>query len=240
MKILIVDDESDIVEIVEFLVQDKFPIGTSTLIASSGNNAIKIISENDDIDICICDHNMSDGMGPDVLKYLIDVKSKIKFVLCSTVIPSEKPREYPIDFVFSNIQKPDIGGGVDKLFNLVDKSVQEKPKNKLDEYFPVTIHLLSLMGKAPSDVYIRMSDNKFIKCINQSEEFNASDEEKYKQKHIHELYLKKGEQNPSVKEVILNAVSEIMKRRNLPLSEKMSLVHSQLVGLIKFDRLPIF
>ena len=63
MKILIVDDESDIVDIVEYMIQDKFSDPIATLIASSGNEAIKILGESRDIDVCICDHNMAGGMG---------------------------------------------------------------------------------------------------------------------------------------------------------------------------------
>ncbi|MDD4975173.1 MAG: response regulator, partial [Bacteriovorax sp.] len=234
MKILIVDDESDISEIIEFLVKDNFPAETQTLLASSGNEAIKIIGENKDIDICICDHNMADGMGTDVLKYLIEVKSKIKFVLCSTVIPSDKPREYPSEFVFSNLQKPDIGKGVECLFHLVEKSLQVKANILPDDFFPVTIHVLSLMEKMPADIYIRVSDNKFIKCINRSENFGPADKDKYVQKAISELYIKKCEQNASINETILDTVRKIMDRRNLPLKDRMSITHSQLVGLIKF------
>ena len=234
MKILIVDDESDISEIVEFLIQSKFSSESVTILASSGNEAIKILSMNDDIDICICDHNMANGMGSDVLKYLIEVKSKTKFVLCSTVIPSDKPREYPSEFVFYNIQKPEIGIGVEHLFYLTEKMIQKKLKIIRDEFVPVTLNLLSLMGILPADLYIRMSDNKYIKCINQSEEFSATDKEKYTQKSINELYIKKGDKNPFINEIIIETVQKIMERGNLPLSEKMSIAHSQIIGLIKF------
>jgi len=234
MKILIVDDEKDICEIIEFLVQDIFPVGTQSILASSGNEAIKMIGDQQDIDLCICDHNMADGMGPEVLKYLINQKSKIKFVLCSTVIPRDLPSEYPADHVFSNIQKPDIGIGVDRLFHLVEKSAQEKSNACPEEYIPVTLHVLALMEKLPADIYIRMSDNKYIKCINQSEQFSIKDQEKYTQKLIKELYIKKGDQIPSINEIILDTVQKIMERRNLSLEDKMSISHSQLLELIKF------
>jgi response regulator RpfG family c-di-GMP phosphodiesterase len=234
MKILIVDDESDICELIGFIVQDIFPSETQTLLAYSGNEAIKILKENEDIEYCICDHNMADGMGPDVLKFLMEVKSKTKFVLCSTVVPRDKPRDYPVEFVFTNIQKPEIGIGIEHLFHLVEKSMQEKTKYISEEFFPVKVHVLSLMGILPADIYIRMSDNKFIKCINQSEEFSSADKEKYTQKFVDELYMKKGEYGTSVNEIILDTVQKIMERRNLPLSEKMNIAHSQLVGLIKF------
>lgn len=234
MKILIVDDEKDICEIIEFLVQDIFPLGTQIILASSGNEAIKIIDDQQDIDLCICDHNMADGMGPEVLKYLINQKSKIKFVLCSTVIPKDLPLEYPAEHVFSNIQKPDIGIGVERLFHLAEKSTLQNLSAGPEEYIPVTLHVLALMEKLPADIYIRMSDNKYIKCINQSEQFSIKDQEKYTQKLIKELYIKKGDQIPSINEIILDTVQKIMERRNLSLEDKMSISHSQLLELIKF------
>lgn len=234
MKILIVDDEKDICEIIEFLVQDIFPLGTQSILAASGNEAIKIIDDQQDIDLCICDHNMADGMGPEVLKYLINQKSKIKFVLCSTVIPRDLPNEYPANHVFSNIQKPDIGIGVERLFQLTEKYAQEKLSAGPEEYIPVTLHVLALMEKLPADIYIRMSDNKYIKCIKQSEKFSLDDQEKYTQKLIKELYIKKGDQIPSINEIILDTVQKIMERRNLSLQDKMSISHSQLLELIKF------
>lgn len=233
MKVLIVDDEKDICEIIEFLVNDISPVGTQVILASSGNEAIKIIADNQDIDICICDHNMADGMGPEVLKYLINQKSKIKFVLCSTVIPKDLPGDYPADQIFSNIQKPDIGIGVERLFLLAEKNAQENFSTP-EEYIPVTLHVLALMEKLPADIYIRMSINKYIKCINRSETFSIDDKEKYEQKSIKELYIIKGDQIPSVNEVVLDTLEKIMDRRNLSLADKMSISHSQLVELIKF------
>lgn len=234
MKILIVDDESDICEIVEFLILGQFPEGTQTILASSGNQAIKILNENSDIDICICDHNMPDGMGSVVAKFLMDVKSDVKFVLCSTVVPQDRPQDYPAEFVYFNLQKPNITDGLEQLLRLIEKDLPVKANIITEEFIPVTLHVLSLIGKAPADIYIRMSDNKFIKCINQFEEFSVSDKDKYQQKLITELYIKRDDQETSLKEVILKAIQEIMDRRKLPLSERMSMTHSQLVGLIKF------
>ena len=234
MRVLIVDDEIDITEIIEFLVLEKFPLGTSTVLASSGNKAIEIINGNDDIGVCICDHNMPDGMGMDVIRHLIQVKSKIKFVLCSTVIPSDRPMDYPTNYVFSSIQKPDISGGVDRLLNLIENNFIKKPLTISESYIPISLHILSLIGSAPADIYIRMSDNKFLKCINGSEKFTPIDKQKYSDKLITELYLKKGAHVSSMKQIILKAVQEIMERRNLPLVDKMGIAHSQILGLIKF------
>ncbi len=232
MKILIVDDEADILEIIEFIVQDFFPTGTVILTAQSGNEAIKLLENDPSIDICICDHNMPNGMGADVLKYIADKNLKTKFVLCSTVLPSEKPQEYPAEHVFSNIQKPDIGKGVGELLKLVEGG--EKAPAIAEEFVPISVHILAMMERAIADIYIRMSDNKFVKCINMSEEFTSEDKDKYLAKSISELYVKKGDKKTSINEVILGTTQKIMERKNIPLSDKMSIVHSQLVSLIHF------
>lgn len=235
MKILIVDDEIEITEMIEFLVQDAFTCGVTTLVATSGNSAIEILSNNLDIDICICDHNMPNGMGTDVIKHLISTKSNTKFVLCSTVLPSEKPREYPAEAVFTNIQKPEITEGVDELYKIVMKAgTIIRQKGEVDEFIPISVQILALMGKVPADIYIRMSENKYVKCTNQLDEFTASDEKKYLEKSIDKLYFKKDEQKIDLNATVGDAVAKIMKRRGLSLSDKMCIAHSQLVELIKF------
>lgn len=234
MKVLIVDDENDVAEILEYLIQDHFPGVTKTIIANSGNEAIKILSADHSIDLCICDHNMPNGMGSDVLKFLISENLKTKFVLCSTVIPRDKPFEYPAEHVFSNIQKPDIGSGVEKVFKLIDKNPQGELSILADEFVPISVHVLELLGKTPADIYLRMSDNKFIKCINASEEFSKIDRDKFIAKPMEMLFVKKGDSRPTVNQIILETIQNFMDRRSLPLSEKMSIAHSQLVELIKF------
>lgn len=230
VKILIVDDEFEVAEIIEFLVTEYFPEGIETLIAHSGNEAVARLIDDSNIDLCICDHNMADGMGPVVLKHIIDAQLKTKFVLCSTVVPADKPVEYPIKYVYSNIQKPDIGGGIEKLVQLLDS----KDSRPIDSFTPISIHILSLMEKIPTDIYIRMSDNKFIKCMNKFEFFTVDDEKKYSAKALEELFIKKDEDSVDINQVIFATLTKIMDKRHLPLTEKLSIAHSQLVGLIKF------
>lgn len=234
MKILIVDDEIEIAEMIEFLVQDTFTFGVTTYLSTSGNSAVKVLKKDSNIDICICDHNMPNGMGPEVIKYLIDSKSKTKFVLCSTVVPSDRPHDYPAEAVFANIQKPEIIEGIEELYKLVIKKLDNKVKEEASEFIPIGVQFLFLMGKVPSDVYIRMSDNKFVKCINQSEEFTADDEQKYLEKSIEKLYVKRDEQKADFTAKVADAILKIMNKRNLSLSDKISIAHTQLVDLIKF------
>lgn len=235
MEVLIVDDEVEVAEMTEFLVRDYFPSDTLITIAQCGNAAIKILKDRPDIDLCICDHHMPNGLGSDVLKHIIAEKLKTKFVLCSTIAPSDRPLEYSGVGIFFNILKPDVGSGIENLFNLYNLLEKKIPDKKLLalEYSPISVHLLALMEKTPVDIYIRMSDNKFIKCINQSETFSAADKEKFLGKMIQELFVKKGHQQALVNDAIMTTTQKILERRNMPLADKMSAAHAQLMGAIK-------
>ncbi len=234
IKILIVDDESELTELVELLVLDNFPDGTQVICANSGNAAIQLLRDDKSFDVCICDHNMPNGMGSDVMKYIINEKSNTKFVLCSTVIPKDRPQDYPSDHVYFNIQKPRVVDGVKDLLKLLqDKKSVEQASTK-DNYIPISIHVLELIGKAPTDLYLRMSEDKFLKCINRSEFFTKEDTEKYLSKVVVNLFVKKGEQDASFNEMITASVEKILQRRTMPLADKLNIAHTQLVELIKF------
>ena len=70
MKILIADDDPEIVEIVSFLVKDHIASNVYVTSAATGMMAIESLAKKD-IDFCICDHNMPSGNGNIVLKYIV-------------------------------------------------------------------------------------------------------------------------------------------------------------------------
>jgi len=234
VKVLLVDDESDLIEILEFMVQNTFENSVEIFKSSSGNEAIKILSENK-MDLCICDHNMPNGMGSDVIKHIIEKNLPTKFVLCSTILPLEKAQEYPAKRVFCNIQKPDIGEGLDKLKMLLEKEGLSKETES--SYVPVSLTILELMGKLPTDIYIRVSENHYVKVLNVNDEFMADDKKRFSTKPVEVLFMKKGDalnSQQSLDSYISSALHKIMDQKNIPLPEKLSVTHTQLVEMIKF------
>jgi response regulator RpfG family c-di-GMP phosphodiesterase len=79
-NILIVDDEIDLREIIEFSVESEFenPIVT----AKSGNEAIEVLKTNANIGVIICDYSMPNGNGATVFDYNHDA-AKVPFILLS-------------------------------------------------------------------------------------------------------------------------------------------------------------
>ncbi|MBC7538546.1 MAG: response regulator [Bacteriovorax sp.] len=234
MKVLIVDDEINITEVIEFIIQEKWPTSVTTLKASSVVEAINLLKMNE-IHLCISDHNMPGECGDKIFNFIIDKKLETKFVLCSTLSPKDMPEVYPYQKIFFNIQKPDIFLGIEKLSTLV--SNHEFSKNFKSssgiKYIPLTINLLGLLEKTPADIYIKLTDHKYVKCINKDVLLTDEDLKKYEDKSVANLYILNSGDH-SFESILLPVISKIMFQNDISLSDKISITHSQLSELVKF------
>jgi len=66
-KVLLVDDETDLREVLCYFIQEG---GFDVEQAESGNDAIEFLKKNSDIDLIVSDVRMPNGSGMDLLKYL--------------------------------------------------------------------------------------------------------------------------------------------------------------------------
>lgn len=231
MRVLLADDEIDLVDILEFLTQNILPSVSFVQKSYSGHEAIEYLKK-EKFDLIICDHNMPKGMGSEVLKFIVENKLETKFVLCSTVTPAEKPQEYPLNQIYGNIQKPDISIGLEKIKDMLakDSGSGKTPQ----EFSPISINLLEFIGSNPSDIYIKISDKHFVKVLNAHDVFSKEDKQKYSTKPLEVLYLKKGENQASIDKLIEKALKKLIDQQEMPLANKLSISHTQLVGMIKF------
>jgi response regulator RpfG family c-di-GMP phosphodiesterase len=231
MNILIADDEIEIAEIVDFLIRDIFPGKVETFLVRNGKEGVDILKK-EKIDICISDHNMPEGKGDLIFKHIKENQLETLFVLCSTEIADI----YPENALYYYIQKPEIMKGVEELAKLVNRNFKSESSvvDIASEYIPVTLQFLLLIGKAPSDVYIRITDTKFLKCLNANEIFTIDDNAKYLSKSVSKLYVKKPSDQIVMHKLFSEVIGSIMQKAHLPLDERMAIAHSQLCGLIKF------
>jgi response regulator RpfG family c-di-GMP phosphodiesterase len=157
--------------------------------AGSGNDAIKFL-ENNKVDIVICDYNMPNGNGGDVYSYLLNNNIDTKYVLCS----SDRPTQHEIfkdeRYLFGNIEKPAISKGIELIIQKL-MSVSDFNISRDNDLSQVPINLLYKLGIVPSDVFIRIGENKVIKILNKGETFDSVDLVKYQQKLIRLLLIEK-------------------------------------------------
>lgn len=237
---LLVDDEEGIREILSFFVEDMSAGKATIFYADSGNKANAILSS-ERIDVCICDHNMPDGMGPVVLQHIFEQKLATKYVLCSTVVPSDDPVNYPADKVYFNIQKPEIYQGMELLFQKLTAEIPQSSTSESNlnhnEFTPVTGDFLALLLFAPANVYIRLSETKVVKCFNKNDIFDQAEKEKYSSKGVHTFYLQNSGRKNEIMFAIKKRIREFLTGTDLMMTDRLALTHHQICEMIKLEGL---
>jgi two-component system chemotaxis response regulator CheY len=182
--ILITDDEEDIRDMLCFCIKGMMPC--EVLQAPNGLEAIKILSARP-IDLIICDYNMPSKNGGEVYKYILENKSQCRFVLCSserTVDHSEFDNNVAL---FGQLQKPNMIEGLKELINQFKNDLQTEDA-QVSSHVPISLNLLNKLKEVPTDIYLKLTSEKYVKVLNQGQTFETGDFEKYTQKKIAELY----------------------------------------------------
>lgn len=177
--ILVVDDEEDIRDIYEMILRRAFPL--DVVVAESGNKALEVIKTRGVPEIIISDIRMPDGDGYYLYQKLKENNWNIPFVVSSTDAESVR-KKFPDIHGF--IEKPNITA---TIISLVD-SVIGKHKSP-PTYVPIRISLLLRSGTSDFDLYMKLSDTKFIKVINAGEAFIPADAERFHNKGLDHLLI---------------------------------------------------
>lgn len=103
-RILIVEDDKSTQWLLGKFLQKSFS-GFDVLYADSALEGKRLLEINQ-VDIVICDYNMSGGLGTEVLEYLRDAKSDLPFILYSSEELQRIPHVSYLKFTY--VQKPNI------------------------------------------------------------------------------------------------------------------------------------
>lgn len=176
--VLIVDDETDILEIHEMTVRSTFSGEVRT--ANSGEEALQVIRENGIPRLIISDLQMENGDGFFLFNSLRESSIQVPFIVCSAN-PFIQLKALPGNVHI--VTKPDI---VSPLIKILEKILFTK---RTPEFVPVKITHLLRMGQTSHDFYLRLGDENFVRAFKKGENFSASDSEKYIRKSIYNLYI---------------------------------------------------
>ncbi|MCK5884836.1 MAG: response regulator [Bacteriovoracaceae bacterium] len=90
-KILIVDDEQDIREILSMMIEgvSEGVCVHDIIYAESGNKAIAQLKSDKSISIVFCDYRMQDGNGGDVYTHIHNEGNKLPYIMISTDRPED-------------------------------------------------------------------------------------------------------------------------------------------------------
>lgn len=190
MKILIVEDEIDVADLLQIFISLEFPEAEIT-IASDGKIALEKLSILRSVDFIFSDFNMPNKNGGDFYLEVRKLHPTVPFVL----LTSEDPKEHK-QFIgathFYHIDKPfsdkDISQRVVQI-----RSGLKSISNKLQDYVPIGTATLQRLFKINTALYLKISSDKFVKVIHPGAEFNDEELKRFTEKAIDELYVEKTE-----------------------------------------------
>lgn len=223
MKILVVDDEPDLRELLVFMIETTF--GGTVLQAGSASAAIEIVENNVDLACIVCDYDLGEGTGEDVFRHLLERGRTVPFILCS----SHHPDRYKIfteSGFFGFVVKPDI---YDPLRILIEKAVGGgAPRSS--RYSRLKLELALKFGVLKADLYLKISDEKFLKILHKGAAIDSSDIEKFKAKNIEYLFIDEAGAKIVLADMI-NNVLYLSKRESLD-QEPAILVSQEALNLV--------
>lgn len=189
VNVLIVDDDDNLRQLLVTVIENIFE--NCQVIESDNGNGGKEIIENcdEDFDLIVCDYEMSFGNGDVVFNAYLEKKSKAKFILLSAV-PFEQMQGLEKFIEGENGKYFKKGPGLKQLKELLTSfDFENSSLVKNLGFQKIRISYFWRYNFSKCDVFVRLSDRKFVKIINANENFDRDLIDKYSNKNQTHLYI---------------------------------------------------
>ena len=184
MKFLILDDEEDLRDILTILITANFDVNIYQ--AQDGAQGIELLSDEGPFDLVICDYKMPHKNGFDVYSHLRNTSPQTPFLLV-TADDKDFLKKVPNPVLFEHVSKPfNEDQLLEKIKSLLVK--KELPQQK-QIHIPIPLELLRKVENTGTALYIRLSENHFIKALKADALFNQFEYERFKRKKVEHLYI---------------------------------------------------
>ncbi|NUM59346.1 MAG: response regulator [Bdellovibrionaceae bacterium] len=214
MKILLIDDEPDVVDLLQMLISMEYADAT-VFTAVSGQEGLQKVYENPDMNMVFCDYNMPQINGGGVFVELRKKFPRLDFILVSSENPKSHP-EFNDAKYFHHIEKPfsdsTLYGMIKKIMTSLDQKsamTSQEVTREHTEYIPLEIELLHRLNNINCSLYLKISDNKFVKVIHPGTSFTSEEMERFQKKEVETLFVDKKEFVNFMKEYKKNVFSKM-------------------------------
>lgn len=196
---LLVDDSEDALEVLELFVESEFD--NELITATSGNEAIELLDKDGgDYAIVVSDYNMPDGNGAALFQHIKDKGYKVPFLLLcgedqATMekVPEFEPltKSSVTSFITKPFKKDVVVEAINE--NLNDEEITEGAPSKAvkvpEGFKKISIDKFFKYSMKRLNVFIKLSDVKFVKIIEEEDDDPKEIVEKYARKGITHLFL---------------------------------------------------
>jgi len=191
MNIIYAEDEELYREMITLELEGKIDCDIHE--ARNAKEAIDLIHNIKNVKIVISDYDMSGGNGGDLYQYIRAHFPNIPFILVSANEIEEKKefktflKDHPLNFFLLKPFDPDLL--IEKIKHIL--ATFNSLTTTLPEFCRVRLIRFLRFNNVSSDIYLRLSQDKYVKIINQDELYDSDIIEKYSNKQVRYLYIRK-------------------------------------------------
>ncbi len=184
-KILIVEDDLDVQEVLELLVQSNYDCEIT--VAGDGLQALTMLGEGKNFDLITSDMNMPRMKGDKLYTEIRKFDQQTPFILVSSE-RLDRFEAFRSAIQLYHLDKPFADEDLKLVF---DKALASKQKNTPPEYVPIRLSVLVKIQEIQVPLYIKISDQKYVKILNEDAQFNSEELKRFERKQTDTLYIKK-------------------------------------------------
>jgi len=198
MKILVISNHRKVLSLIFSLMEGS--LRAEVITSEKAKDAVNLIETIRGIDCIICDADLPNNGLEDVIQKLSEQQLFIPLILCADHHPSHYPTLESVPYL-SYILKPDIGK---KLIEIVSNQFQTQTSRIIldsQQYCRIKIDTLLQAGISKFDIYIRLADQKFVRIYKKGDPENLLDLDRYKDKNVDTLFVKRDKLDDLVEEL---------------------------------------
>lgn len=205
MKILLIDDEPDVLDLLQLLISLEFSDAV-IISAVNGIDALEKVKTHPDVTLVFCDYNMPKMNGGVFFTEFRKIHPNTPFLLVSSEDP-EKHNEFKSAKFFHHIDKPFSDKIIYNKILQITSGAEEQPKTL--DYVAIDLDLLFRLKKINCALYLKISSDKFVKVIHSGSEFTTTEVDRFRVKNIEELYVERFEFENFIKDFKKNVFSQM-------------------------------
>lgn len=187
MQALVVKEERHVGDIICFLLESQFRLRAKRCPTASA--ALDLIrSEDPTLQLIICDDDVQNS---DLFEFFKASGKVISFITLKNTETPKAVLQYP-DFIIGTANLKDVPKIIKDIIEKAIKKGQIRTDGEDSEYCTLRTELLALSRPLKADVFVRLSDIRYVRVFQEGGVFSQNDLENYiVRKKIHNLFVRR-------------------------------------------------
>jgi hypothetical protein len=189
MKVLLVSDRQDLKELLSFQISTRNPVTVRE--CKSAKDAVEILQkETENFGLLVAPYNGADSV---LIKHLTKLKDPLPAIFFfDPALFQPKVEEMGKLMVLGFVDQTNLIDGINKM--IADFLNHGRSDSTISDYCPIRTSLLIKATPLKSDIFIRLSADKYVKLFKTGDEFDSEDLKRYYEvKGVEYMYLKRTE-----------------------------------------------